>query len=274
MDAPRASVVVGVDGTQGSLDAVAWAAREAQLRDEPLRVVHAYFWPLIRMPRMATSLGPVDGLRNHAAAIVQEAVDLARSVAPKIVVDVNLVTSFPLPLLIAESRSATLVVVGSEGLMAGATVTRLVALAHAPVVVVRDVESAEDVRDHVLVGVDGSALSHAAVGVAFELASIHRCELLVLHAYAHEADEEEGVLAEALAGWPEKYPEVAVDCRTVRGQAAETLVRLSRHALLTVVGSRGRGGFAGLLLGSVSQSLVHHADSVVVVTPHVLSASR
>lgn len=79
------------------------------------------------------------------------------------------------------------------------------------------------------------------------------------------AQAEEAVMAEALAGRRERYPEVSVEPRVTRGGTREALIEASSTAQLLVVGARGRGGFAGLLLGSVSQAMVHHAHCPVAV---------
>jgi nucleotide-binding universal stress UspA family protein len=81
-----------------------------------------------------------------------------------------------------------------------------------------------------------------------------------------EADERR-ILDDRLAGWTVKYPEVAVERVVVRASPAGTLVGRSRAAGLVVVGSRGRGSARGLLLGSVSQAVLHHAHAPVAVVP-------
>ncbi|WP_431961361.1 universal stress protein [Actinacidiphila sp. bgisy160] len=284
-------VVVGADGSASSLAAVETAAREARWRGAGLRVVHAFLWPAMHVPLGPSSLGPSDGgLRNAAQHVVAEAVERAGSVAPDVEVSHAVVTGEPLTVLEAQSRAAELVVVGSRGmggfvgLMLGSTAVHLAAHGQCPVMVVREQPAA---GGPVLLGVDGSPAGADAVDFAFAEAALRGAELLALHAwtpwntpvpappldptmpYASEPGElartEERLVAEAIAGRRERHPGVTVRTRTVHGGTRETLIEESRTAQLLVVGARGRGGFAGLVLGSVSQAVLHHAHCPVVV---------
>ena len=153
------------------------------------------------------------------------------------------------------------------------------AAAHAacPVVVVRGESTPTD--GPVVVGVDGSRLSEAALAFAIDAAVRRGTSLVAVHAWQDAANprvaalidwkavaaEEAAVLAERLAGWQEKHPDLTIERRVVRDSPAHELTALSEQAQLVVVGSRGRGGFAGLLLGSVSQALLRHAACPVAV---------
>ncbi|MDK1348831.1 universal stress protein [Streptomyces sp. 378] len=283
-------VVVGVDGSPSSLAAVEAAAREALLRGARLRVVHAFLWPAMHVPLGSSPLGPPGGgLRNMAEHLVAEAVARARSAAPEVDVTHAVVTGEPLTVLEAQSRAAELVVVGSRGmggfvgLLVGSTAVHLAAHGACPVLVVRE---AGEVSGPVVLGVDGSAAGERAVDFAFAEAALRMAPLVALHAwtnwnaplpepqdpsepYANPpgalAAEEERLLFEGLAGHQERHPDVAVEHRLVRGRTREALIEASRSAQLVVVGARGRGGFVGLLLGSVSQALLHHAHCPVAV---------
>ncbi|MEU3093140.1 universal stress protein [Streptomyces massasporeus] len=283
-------VVVGVDGSASSLAAVEVAAREAGLRGAGLRVVHAFIWPAMHVPLGPSPLGPPEGgIRNMVERLLAEAVERARAVTPEVEVSHALVTGEPLTVLQSQSRSAELVVVGSRGmggfvgLLVGSTAVHLAAHGRCPVLVVREQPAAEG---PIVLGVDGSAVGESAVDFAFAEAALRKAPLLALHAgttwnapapapydpsapYANPpgalADEEESLLSEALAGHREKYPDVVVEHKVVHGRTRETLIEASRSAQLVVVGARGRGGFAGLLLGSVSQALLHHAHCPVAV---------
>ncbi|MFE7761040.1 universal stress protein [Streptomyces sp. NPDC057438] len=285
-----ALVVVGVDGSASSLAAVEAAAREARLRGAGLRVVHAFFWPAMHVPLGPSPLGPSDGgLRNMADRLVAEAVERARAAAPEVDVSHAVVTGEPLTVLEAQSRAAELVVVGSRGmggfvgLLVGSTAVHLAAHGRCPVLVVREQPSAEG---PIVLGVDGSAAGGHAMDFAFAEAELRKAPLVALHAwttwnaplpapqdattpYANPpgalAGEEERLLSEALAGRQERHPGVVVEHRVVHGGTREALIEASRSAQLVVVGARGRGGFAGLLLGSVSQALLHHAHCPVAV---------
>ena len=284
------SVIVGVDGSESSLAAVETAAREAGLRKAALKVVHAFLWPAMHVPLGPSPLGPADGgMRNMVERLVAEAVERARVVAPEVEVSHAVVTGEPLTVLEAQSRAAELVVVGSRGmggfvgLMVGSTAVHLAAHGRCPVLVVRE-EAGPD--GPVVVGADGSAAGDRAVEFAFEEAELRGTGLVALHAwttwnaplpapqessepYANPPGvlgrEEERLLAEALAGHRERHPDVAVEHKVVHGRTREALIEESRTAGLVVVGARGRGGFAGLLLGSVSQALLHHAHCPVAV---------
>jgi nucleotide-binding universal stress UspA family protein len=282
-------VVVGVDGSPSSLTAVEVAAREAALRGVGLRLVHAFGWPAAQVPT-GTPWNPTgSGLRELIDGTLTEAERRARRAAPGIEVSRDVVVGEPVTVLEIESRTAPLVVVGSRGLsrfgslLLGSTAGHLAAHATCPVLVVRG-------RTHpagpVLLAVDGSPASRGAVEFAFAQASLHGTDLIALHAWntrterAYDGpadppfvtydedrlrDEEERVLTEALGGLREKYPDVAVDRRLVRGRIRHTLVEATAEAGLVVVGARGLGGFGGLLLGSVSQAVLHHAQCPVVV---------
>ncbi len=188
--------------------------------------------------------------------------------------------------LLAEARDAALVVLGNRGLggfaglLLGSVAVQVSAHADGPVLVVRGESRADG---PVVVGVDGSELSQEAVRFAFEEAAWRGTELVAVHAWLYPTpvgpgdilplvydldafrDEEERVLAEAVAGWSERYPEVPVRRRLVRGSPGRALVEESRTAQLVVVGARGRGALGGLLLGSVSHAVLHHAHCPLAI---------
>ncbi|MFF7490084.1 universal stress protein [Streptomyces luteogriseus] len=283
-------VVVGVDGSASSLAAVEVAAREARLRGAGLRVVHAFVWPATHVPLGPSPLGPPEGgLRNMVDRLVTEAVERARAVAPDVETSHVVVTAEPLTVLEAQSRAAELVVVGSRGmggfvgLLVGSTAVHLAAHGSCPVLVVREQPHADG---PIVLGVDGSAAGQKAVDFAFAEAALRDAPLVALHTwttwnapmpapqdpsmpYANPpgalAEGEERLSSEALAGHQERHPGVPVEHKVVHGGTRESLIEASRSAQLMVVGARGRGGFAGLLLGSVSQALLHHAHCPVAV---------
>lgn len=283
-------IIVGVDGSPSSLAAVGAAAEEARRRGTGLRVVHAFLWPALHVPLGAPALGPPEsGLRTMADKLVAEAVAHARSVAPDVEVSHTVVTGEPLTVLEAQSPEAELVVVGSRGmggfigLLVGSTAVHLAGHGQCPVLVVRETGAADG---PVVVGVDGSPANAEAIGFAFAEASLRGAELVALHSWSNwnapaptPQDErtprasgpgelavaEERLLSEALAGRQERYPAVRVRHEVVHGGTREALIEASRTAQLLVVGARGRGGFTGLLLGSVSQAMLHHAHCPVAV---------
>ncbi|MGE5827086.1 MAG: universal stress protein [Micromonosporaceae bacterium] len=290
-----APVMVGVDGSAGGLAAVTLAARLAASRGRALQVIHAFMWPLMHVPLGPSPIGPPEGgLRADAERIVSDAVTLAGKVQPGLPVTGRIVTGEPAAAVLQQAHHAVMVVLGNRGLggftglLLGSVAVTVTAHAPCPVVVARG----ELDRHHdVLVGVDGSRASADAIGFAFEEASRRGVGLNALHAYSHPISEnatrmvpgildeqlvkieettraeESRVLTEAIGGWCDKYPDVSVRRTLVHGRPAQTLVEASDRACLAVVGSRGHGGFAGLLLGSVSQAMLHHASCPVAVVP-------
>jgi nucleotide-binding universal stress UspA family protein len=277
----NAPVVVGVDGSACSLAAVDLAAREAALRDRPLKVVHAFAWPYLEPPLAPPGPGP----REAAQRIVSDAVARAVAAAPGIAVSPALLTGRPAPVLLRESAAAALVVLGDRGtggfaeLLVGSVASQVATHAACAVVVARATQSR---GGGVLLGVDGSPGSATAVAFAFEEAALRGVALTAVHTWAHPVpmdasdiplgyDETEAqearLLAEALAGWSEKYPSVAVHRRLIRARTRPTLIEATSRAQLAVVGSRGRGRLVGMLLGSVSHALLHHARCPVAVVP-------
>jgi nucleotide-binding universal stress UspA family protein len=277
---PNAPVVVGVDGSRSALDAVRWAAEEAGRRHRPLRLVHA------EPPLPVDAVDLADRLRtevhNQAWQWLHQAADIARDSDPDVEIDLRLTVDDPATMLVGLSESAYEVVLGSRGyggftgLLAGSTALAVTTHARCPVVVVR---GAEGRRGPVVVGVDGSLASERAVEWAFDEAALCGADLIAVHVWhprvsglaLADADRLELVaehhrfLAQRLAGWQEKYPDVHVDRVVAEGHVAQRLIDHAETARLLVVGSRGRGGFTGLLLGSTSQALLHHAPCPVLV---------
>ena len=274
-----APIVVGVDGTEPALDAVAWAAREAALRGLPLRIVHAFAWPLLHGPTVWRTGSEARG-RAKADRVLADALETALAVAPDSDVVTAVETDFPLPMLIAESSASTYVVVGTSGrpalaeVLVGSMTSELANRAHCPVVVVRRTPPPEFAEDLVVVGVDGSPLATAAVEFGVDEAARRNGRLLAVHVMRQGwtlrsggTDTSAGLslLGEALAGWREKYPELPIEERVLSGHAPNVLAEASDRAALLVVGARGRGGLAGLMLGSVTQALLHYAQCPVLV---------
>lgn len=284
-------IAVAVDGSDDALAAVRWAVAEAVLRGRRLRVVHAYEWPL---PSYGPGFARPEILREAALRIgtkkVRHAIALAKRVAPGLTVETELVLGSAAPMLRKVSEQACMLVVGSRGLggftglIAGSVAVTMAAHAQCPVVVVRGEEP--DLDAPIVVGVDGSAASEAAVALAFDEASVRGCGLVAVHSWSDIVfpyipepswplpidwepviTHESKLLAERLAGWQEKYPEVSVERIVERDRPARSLLDAARDrdARLIVVGSRGRGGFAGLTLGSVSQAMIHHAPCPVLI---------
>ncbi len=281
--------MVGVDGSASSMEAVEVAAREAGLRGVGLRLVHAFSWPAAHVPPGGPWEPSGAGLRELMDDAFAKAERRAHRRAPGIGITREVVVGDPVTVLEIESCTASLVVVGSRGLsrfgalLLGSTAGHLAAHAACPALVVRGRPNPEG---PVLLAVDGSPAARGAAEFAFAQASLHGKDLMALHAWTTQSehtydgpsgppfvtydedrlhDEEQRVLTEALGGLGEKFPDVTVHRRLVRGRIRHSLIEASADAGLVVVGARGRGGFAGLLLGSVSQAVLHHAHCPVAV---------
>ena len=285
----RNHVVVGTDGSDPAARAVRWAAHEAALRHLRLRVVHGFVWPQMHTPLAPPAPAEIaSALRDTAERLLVEAADVARSVEPAVPVETSLVDAGGTAALLRAAADAAVLVVGSRGLggfsglIVGSTAVQLAMHAPCPVVVVRS-DPADNRDNRVVVGVDASNHAVAALGFAFQEASLRGAPLHAVHTWTEPVstgpgdmlplvydaekvtEEETRLLAEMLAGWREKYPDVVVTQEVVRGRADHALIESSRHAQLLVVGARGVGGFRGLLFGSVSQGALHHAHCPVAV---------
>lgn len=260
-------IVVGVDGSPESIQALRWAVDEARLRRRALRLVNAYSWPVPMVPMAPPP--PVwseSSLREAAEAVVGQAV--AEVDAGDVRVS-TAVLAGPAPyVLMEEARGAELLAVGHRGrggfatLLLGSVAATVSAHAPGPVAVIRPYATDPRPTGLVLVGADGSPGSATAVGFAFDEADLRGVEVGVLH--SSESDDGQW-LREWVQPWRDKHPQVQVRWLLTAERPAGALVEAARAAELVVVGSRGHGGFAGLLLGSVSQQVVNHAPCPVVV---------
>jgi nucleotide-binding universal stress UspA family protein len=284
------SIVVGVDGSRSARSAALWAAHQAAGRNGTVRLVHVI--ALAQQTLAGGYVPPPDFLPSITSAAREHLYglrdDLVRADAD-LVVETRVCSGQPASVLIEEARSADLVVVGGPrhgGLpMLGSATTAVSVVAHARCPAAIIAADAERVRSGpVVVGIDGSPISETAIQVAFEEASLRRAELLAVHAWNDPWSDSESVylrqlaldwtsiqieerraLAERLAGWQEKFPEVTVHRMVARQHPAQLLLGQARDAQLLVVGSRGHGGFAGMLLGSVSRKLIYQAGCPLLI---------
>jgi nucleotide-binding universal stress UspA family protein len=286
------SVIAGVDGSSAALSAVRWAAAEAARRALPLRLVRAYYLAIGPYYPMLTGTGQFqDILVEDANKSLEEAAAVASETRPGLAVEQFLIGGAPAEVLAKQSNQASMVVLGDrglnriEGMLLGSTAAALVLHATCPVVVVRgaDLDVAAYRTRPVVVGVDDLDNSEAALRFAFEAAATRKVPLLAVHGYAEPltdpifgrlvdwfADIEKQHLAAHLASWIEKFPDVTVEQIPARDRPVRRLLELSEKAQLLVVGSRGRGALVGLLLGSVSNALLHKAACpVAVIRPDV-----
>lgn len=285
-------ILTGVDGSPAALQAVGWAAREAARRRVPLRLFHACVLPpSVVRPAPALPGGAIEALTEYGRQALREAERTALDAAPGIEVHHELRVGGAAGLLIEESARARMVVLGSHGLggfpgmLVGSVAAGVAAHGHCPVVVVRGRTPTHPPpeRGPVVVGVDGSRISDAAVEFAFDAACAREVPLVAVHTwtdmsagetwsvlpfdidYEAVAEDERRLLAERLAGWREKYPDVELRQVVLRDRPVRGLLESAVDAQLLVVGSRGRGEIHGVGLGSTSQALLHHSPCPVAV---------
>lgn len=283
--APSHAVVVGVDGSAASTLALDWAVDEARRRTLPLHLLTA--WSVRFAQASPMVVAPLDA--PDPEGILREAADRVRSLAPSVRVTTESTGSSPSAALVEASHTAECVVLGSRGhsglgsAIVGSTSMQVATHAACPVVVVREVTKAGDSRPGVVVGIDGSPVSTEAIHYAFAQAASRGVGLVAVHAWHVEfveggyalgsteetwdrlMQEEYAVTSESLAGLAEQYPDVDVTRHVVREHPVAALVTMSQGAELLVVGSRGLGGFRALLIGSVSQGVLHRAHCPVAV---------
>jgi nucleotide-binding universal stress UspA family protein len=287
----KGPIVVGIDGSDTSLAALRWAAGESRARRRRLRLVHGFVWP---SAVSGYGLLPQDWFdpqpRGQVDRLMSEWVALAQDMAGDVLVTGEVVNGPPAAVLIAESRDASAVVIGTRGgggfvgLLLGSVATQVATYAHGPVVVIPPTHDQQRAQGlHLVVGMDGSEAADRAAGYAFEVAAARNVELMAVRAWTPpkppwrtdtrplvlDVDEiatsELAVLRASLAPWKSAYPSVHVEEHLVAERPANALVAASGGAQLLVVGSRGLGGLRGRLLGSVSMRVLQHARCAVAV---------
>ena len=282
-------VVVGADGSPFATNAIRWAAHEAAMRHVPLTIVHVVTTQGLVWPATAIPAELYQRQEEDARHLIAEAIKIAEDSIPAsghLQINDELLFEPLVPTLVDLSKEAQTIVVGCRGqgalerALLGSVSTGLVHHAHCPVAVIHDElpSSPQRAQLPVLVGIDGSPASELATAIAFDEASWRGVELVALHAWS-DADmaaapsmdpsgirsAAETMLAESVAGFQERYPDVPVRRLPVYDHPARHLLDESESAQLVVVGSRGRGGFTGMLLGSVSTLVVHTARIPVIV---------
>jgi nucleotide-binding universal stress UspA family protein len=285
-------ILVGYDGSEGARLALAWALDEASRSGAAVQLAYAFEWMTSLSwigPGPGPGTWPDEKTRREVEAVVTAAVTEAADTHPGLTVRGEVLDSPASIGLQQQSGKAALVVLGSRGhggftgLLAGSTAVSVSAHAHCPVVVVRQRIGADADHDpdlcRIVVGADGSPDAQLALAWAVERAASRAAPLHAIRIWtepraplrpadldpAEVSRTELAALDEQLAGWREKYPDLPITGEVVVGNPAGVLVEASRRAQLVVIGTRGRGGFRGLVLGSVSQQLLHHAQSPVAV---------
>ena len=290
---PRGAILVGVDGSAAALGAVRWAARDAALRNVPLTLVHVVDAPVPEWFEVAALAGFRQSHEQRTRDLIESAIKVAEESTGEcgpVQIDSKVFHSATVPTLVGLSTEVEMVVVGYRGhggglarSVLGSVSSALVYHAHCPVAVIHDEAMIGDVaRAPVLVGIDGSPGSEAATAIAFEEASRRGVGLMALHAWMDprvsgsrglvqdskwdaQLSEEDETLAERLAGWHQRYPDVGIRTRIEIGDPAGWLIEASERAQLNVVGSHGCGWFSGRLLGSVGAAVVNRAKIPVIV---------
>lgn len=284
------AVMVAIEGHWTDDRVLHWAAREAAYRRRPLVVVHVWEWSSVDRAALALNedeLSAAGYAPTPEERVVHDAVVSVRKDFPALRVTAELGYGRVTPMLLDAADGASMLVLGARGsggfagLRLGSVSAQVAAHALAPVAVVGGDDDGDDGRP-VIVGVDGSALSDKALWLGIAEARRTGGALIAVHGYrlpplaatynpSHGVDVEshrlnaEEVLDRALHDVEAEATDVKIERRTVPGPPARTLLDASVDAAALVVGCRGLGGFAGLLLGSVSQQVVAHAHCPVIV---------
>lgn len=282
------TIVVGIDGSENSDAALDWAVAEASRRRLHLHLFCAGIRQIpggesiyndFQMDAVVTREARAAADERLAAASVR-----ARELSPDLAVTIDSAVDRAAGGLVELSSRADTIVLGRSGhgpmmgAVLGSVALQVVTHAQCPVVVVHKANGDTSDTRGVVVGIDGSAVSELALGYAFEQASSRGVQLDVVHAWwttvprgltqdirTDQFTHERLTLSETLVGWSEKYPDVEVRRSLPMGPTVLTLTEAAKHAELLVVGSRGKGGFTSLLLGSVSQGVLQHAACTVAV---------
>ena len=291
------TVVAGLDGSPESSAAAEWAAREAELRGLPLKIVHV--WGPAPDPLAQAPLMGAETQQQWSERIPREAGEGLRGRHPGLDVTVEQVTGTPSDALVDASKDAELLVLGSRGLsgvggfLVGSVGLSVVARAELPVVLVRADEQAADETSPVsaapyrpvVLGLDAGAPADAVIEFAFAEAARRGTVLRVVYgwnlppyyAYGFALDaglheelslQETDSLTEALRPWRQKHPDIEVALEPRVGSAADHLVDASREASLVVIGRRIRRGALGAHIGPVAHGVLHHSTAPVAVVAH------
>ena len=285
-------IIVGVDGSDAAIEALRWAAYEAGRRDVPILIVSCYSVPVYGMQEADTyqTCEDVATFERGAATIARRATELVAEIDPFVVVEVMTALSAAAVVISGAARAGDEIVVGStghSGFMDGAlgsVATSVVQRSHVPVIVVpaKPVAEAGVTMRKVVIGLDGSAASIAALDWAYEQALLTGAELTAVHGWIYPYPGLRTVISSArsqmqldamealktsleslgvlLGGGP-----VHVHARLVEKSAVDALLDEANDADLVVIGSGGRGALRSSLLGSVSHSVAQHANCPVVI---------
>ncbi|CAM5448546.1 stress-inducible protein [Streptomyces spiroverticillatus] len=288
-------IVAGLDGSRESVAAAHWAAREAQRRSLPLRLVHA--WEGLPVPEESAGLPELRVPQYWARRVLRNAVEQLTEAYPQVYISAEQIAKPPTAALVSEAARAELVVLGNHGfggpsgLLTGSVAMAVVTHARTPVVLVR---AGCSTADELLPGGEGGtngAAPYREVAVALDLA--HTCDSLLEFAFEEarsratvlrpvhvwylasrqapdgEAGREAAwALETVLEPWREKFPSVEVHPRSVQGRPAQEVMEAARDAGLLVIGRQVRHAALGSHLGRVAHAAIHHVRCPVAVVPH------
>lgn len=266
---PNGPILVGVDCSEQSHTAATWATAEADLRHADLHLVVVNDQPT----RDDEIWAMLQTLSNHL-----------KTTYPRVEIHQRIARGHPADRLIRRSAKAQMIVVGARGrspvtaALLGSVSTNVSMHSQCPVIVVREHRTSGPVA----VGVDGSPHSETALRFALDTAAGHHTDLLAIQAWQdHTPDstrskpppntsqdslaERQRELVNLLAGWENQYPDITMHHMVRHGHPVTELTKAAHGALILVVGHRGRGGFAGLPLGSVASGVLHHAPCPIAV---------
>jgi len=288
------TITVGVDSSAGAAAAIRWALREAELRAWSLTAVLAWDFLDQQSSTIGERFDPnygepeaVDAL--HEIVLAAAGAESASAISPRVICDLAA------PALLGASSESDLLVVGARGLggfhglLVGSVSQQCLHHATCPVAIVRAHAHPGGPMERIVVGIDGSDNSHRALRWALDEGRLRRAAVEVVHTwnapymggyrydvpmvdpenYEKTANQ---VLDSAIDGEDTSGLPVPVERIVTSGGAARVIVETAKGAELVVVGSRGLGGFKGLLLGSVSQQVTHHAPCPVVVVPPAIDS--
>lgn len=283
------TILVGVDGSAESINAVRWAAGAAATEGAALKIVSAYTTTTSDYaPGLVIPQDVIDAIRGEVSKYVQSAAEVAREVDADIEISGSIVEGDAARVMIEFGEQAEMTVLGSrglggfKGLFLGSVSTSVAAHSKGRVAIIPP--EAKLTEGPVVVGVDDSKVSDPAVAEAYRQADLRNVELVAvhtwtpldadaLHGYGLTSDEIEEMsqqaveaVAERMAGYGEDYPDVKVKRVVLPEEPGKAILETAGDtASLIVMGSRGRGGFTGLLLGSRSQKVLHHAKVPVMI---------
>ena len=283
-------IVVGVDGSEHAAAALRWAQREAEVHGHDLTALLA--WSLFNQVHAGrdVTFQPDYGQADAAAALSATTEGAVGADAAARIRQIA-VCDLPAPALLDAARDADLLVLGSRGLgqlrefLLGSISQTCLHHAPCPVAIVRTTDegpAATHDRGRIVVGIDGSELSSSALRWAIEEARPHGATVEAVHAWhvpyavasmaaamqpALFEDSARELLDRSVEAASGDVTDVRIERVLVSGSAADAILNAAERADAVVVGSRGVGGFRGLLLGSVSHQVAHHAACPVVVVP-------